>query len=194
MVWDESKHPRDDEGKFTYSNGGNSSSGIVLEGKVEKTVNADNSADMSFPETTKKENELKLRNKLLDALGDKLTREEILYSSVKELEEKAWELGISASKNVPVLGKAGLSILGGPDAAGMLNIAEGKQVPVYTKNAIKIANIYDNKIYNYNNGILLKYMPTIEKKIKEQFKDFNYNLSDIDGYIFENKKVMNLKI
>lgn len=25
MVWDESKHPRDDEGKFTYSNGGNSS-------------------------------------------------------------------------------------------------------------------------------------------------------------------------
>ena len=24
MTWDESKHPRDDDGKFTYKNGGNS--------------------------------------------------------------------------------------------------------------------------------------------------------------------------
>mgnify|MGYP006989017742 CR=1 FL=1 len=42
--WHEEDHPRDDDGKFTFKNGGNiSSDGYLIEGKVEKT---------DFPGTT----------------------------------------------------------------------------------------------------------------------------------------------
>ncbi len=41
MIWDESKHPRDDIGRFTYSDGSTSGSNSendtpVLKGRVEK--------------------------------------------------------------------------------------------------------------------------------------------------------------
>ena len=43
MTWDESKHPRDDIGRFTYSDGANSGNnsenGTFLKGRIEKTEN-----------------------------------------------------------------------------------------------------------------------------------------------------------
>ncbi len=89
-VWDESEHPRDEEGKFTYKNGGEVSrnSNPLLLGGVEYNVLKENREDILYKDTTLKEKLSNYRNKLLDFLGDNLEREEILYSNISELENK----------------------------------------------------------------------------------------------------------
>ena len=79
-VWDESEHPRDEEGKFTYKNGGEVSrnSNPLLLGGVEYNVLKENREDILYKDTTLKEKLSNYRNKLLDFLGDNLEREEIL--------------------------------------------------------------------------------------------------------------------
>ena len=64
-----------------------------------------------------------------------------------------------------------LSAHGGSDAAGMLNLAEEKFIPLYMKDTIKLKNI--NDIANMSSG-LSKFKQHMEDKINEQFKDFNY--------------------
>ena len=190
MVWDESKHPRDDEGRFTYSSGG-SSSNITLEGKIEKTVNADNSADGNFPVTTKNEMETKYRNKLLDVLGDKATREEILYANIKELEDKIKKIGLEKTSKVKqIFAEFGLdrayNTLGhwyaknnyGEDTVGMVDLAHEKpQNPNYAANTIEI-NSYE-EIKDLSDREYLK------DKITEQFKDYGFNPKTIKGRIYK---------
>lgn len=78
-----------------------------------------------------------------------------------------------------------MSLLRTPDAAGMLNISEGKNVPLYTKDAIKVNNIGDLKFDEFNNGDLIKWKYKFAKKIQEQFKDFDFPYEEIEGYIFK---------
>ena len=189
MAWDESKHPRDDGGKFTYSNGGNSPSKTVFEGQIEKTVTADNSADMSFPETTKKENELKLRNKLLDVLGNLAEREEILYATVPELINKIKEHGLE-NKLKQSLTEAGLNYLYnfpgyqfakwkyGKDTVGMVDLAhEEPKNPNYAVNTIELNSYKDIEDLSDR-----KYL---EDKLREQFKDYGFDPKTIKGRIFK---------
>lgn len=74
-TWDESKHPRNEKGKFTFKNGDNSY--VKEETKLAKF----------FDKTTKNKEERSYRSQLIQLLGDKLPIEEKLYATVKELEE-----------------------------------------------------------------------------------------------------------
>lgn len=80
MIWEESKHPRDDDGKFTFKNGG-------VEGSSSKTTK-----DFLF-EKSKKQKEIetqkqKRKNELLDILKDKATPADILYGNEESLNKK----------------------------------------------------------------------------------------------------------
>ena len=45
-------------------------------------------------------------------------------------------------------------------------------------------NINDNNLYDYKNGEIKKFKEHIENKVQEQFKDFGYNLNEIEGRIY----------
>ena len=85
MSWDENKHPRDDDGKFTFKNGGDNtkkeSPANILYGKSK--------AKKELEKTTQKE-----KSKLLDILGDKATPADILYADNDKLNEKIKENGL----------------------------------------------------------------------------------------------------
>ena len=81
-AWDESKHPRDDIGRFTFKNGGIEEKGIIEH----------NPAHILYGLSKDKEDKVKYRNKLINMLGDKLTPAEILYAKTDELEEKLKEI------------------------------------------------------------------------------------------------------
>ena len=66
----------------------------------------------------------------------------------------------------------------------MLNIAQGNEDSNYTKNSTKLLNINDNNLYDYKNGEIKKFKEHIENKVQEQFKDFGYNLNEIEGRIY----------
>ncbi len=188
MVWDESKHPRDDDGKFTFSTGDGSSSKTVLKGYVEKTDTENNSNDWHFDKTTKKENETKYRNKLLDVLGDKAKREDVLYSSIPELLSKIKDFGLEnkLKQKFAELGLGGLYNYGGhwyakkeygEDTAGMVDIAhENPKNPNYAANTIEL-NSYED-IGNIADREYLK------DKITKQFKDYGFDPKTIKGRIF----------
>ena len=79
-MWNESEHPRDEDGKFTFKNEGNS--GTITGG----------AADIIYHDSKVKEQkdrqENEYKSKLLDILGDKATPTDVLYGTVKQLEEK----------------------------------------------------------------------------------------------------------
>ena len=80
MTWDESKHPRDDDGKFTFKNGISSSS------------TKESAASVLYKDSKIKEQkdkqEAEYKSKLLNILGDKARSTDVLYGTTKELEEK----------------------------------------------------------------------------------------------------------
>ncbi len=76
----------------------------------------------------------------------------------------------------------------------MLNLAEKKKLPLYTKDSTKLLNINDRKLNEYNNGGLLKFKPYIEDKVLNQSKDFGYNLNKIEGRIFHNNSAPTKRI
>ena len=107
MVWDETLHPRDEKGRFTFGAGGSNedSDSPVLKGRVEKTdtdsVLKDDDlilktnktktntspADILYGESSKKEQlNYKYRNSLLNILGKLATPAMVLYATTKELE------------------------------------------------------------------------------------------------------------
>lgn len=234
-MFNEQDHPRDEDGKFTFKNGGENSKSVspveILYGKKTRE------------ERFKKQR----RNELLTELKDKLTPAQVLYSSNGDLEKMLHKkervitdttsyttdakLGINENiqslkaglgstkieklqtddekfeKNVedmekkiektirhPISGKAGTTIKGGPDAAGMLNLAEGKKLPIYTKDSTELININDDNLYLYNNGDIKKFKSHIEDKVLNQFKDFGYNLNSIEGRIFHSNSAPTKRI
>ncbi len=100
-----------------------------------------------------------------------------------ENEVKKRETALEIS-NDNQIAKNFLNIFAGPDATGMLNIAQGNEDSNYTKNSTKLLNINDNNLYDYKNGEIKKFKEHIENKVQEQFKDFGYNLNEIEGRIY----------
>jgi len=81
-MWNEQDHPRDDDGKFTFKNGGSSSN------------TKESAASILYKDTKIKEQESEYKSKLLNILGDKAKPTDILYGTTKELEEKVKEYGL----------------------------------------------------------------------------------------------------
>ena len=105
MTWDESKHPRDNEGKFTYKNGGGNTDSIQksytqapFKLGAQTDIIKENPADILYRESKikaeKDKQESEYKSKLLDILGDKATHADILYGTTKGLEKKIRELGL----------------------------------------------------------------------------------------------------
>ena len=106
MTWDESKHPRDDIGRFTYSDGSDSENNSkndtqALKGRIEKTE-VKSPAEILYGDTHKKEKaENEYRSNLLNVLGDLATPAMIMYATNKELENEIKKNGlISTAKKV----------------------------------------------------------------------------------------------
>lgn len=100
MTWDESEHPRDEKGKFTFKNGGcdneeNYNDNNIQPFKLGVEYNVYNNSKANSPaeillgnSTTHEQIETqKERNRLLNRLGNSLTTAQVLYSSVEELKE-----------------------------------------------------------------------------------------------------------
>ena len=85
-MWNEQDHPRDDDGKFTFKNGGAS------------TNIKENPANILYQDSKikaqKDRQESEYKSKLLNILGDKAKPTDILYGMTKELEEKIKEYGL----------------------------------------------------------------------------------------------------
>ena len=102
MAWNEQEHPRDNEGKFTFKNGGaENSTNVILKGRVEKNEfqnPLEKAASILFKKTKAdeelKEKTAKYKKALLDILGKDATPADILYGTTKELEKKIKDLGI----------------------------------------------------------------------------------------------------
>lgn len=87
MVWNEQDHPRDDDGKFTFKNGG-------VTNKTNKEILFEKSNKQKELQTTKQ----KRKNELLDILKDKATPADILYADNEKLEKKIKEYGLKENK------------------------------------------------------------------------------------------------
>ena len=86
MTWDENLHPRDEDGKFTFKNGGN--------GSNTKESPASILYRDSKIKAEKDRQESEYKSKLLNILGDKAKPTDVLYGTTKELEEKVKEYGL----------------------------------------------------------------------------------------------------
>ena len=73
----------------------------------------------------------------------------------------------------------------GPDAAGLINVAARPDKTSYLNGAVRLNNVYDNQLSEYDNGSLKAQRKEIETTIKEQFKDFKYDVKNVKGYIFK---------
>ncbi len=98
MTWDESKHPRDDDGKFTFKNGESSSS--------TKEQPADILYRDSKVKAEKDKQEAEYKSKLLDILGNKAKPTDVLYGTTKELEEKVKKYGLQDKLKGVITGEA----------------------------------------------------------------------------------------
>jgi len=217
MSWEEHEHPRQEDGKFTFKNSGkgggetkNQNPAEILYGektKKEKIKNKRRSELLnklgnsltpaqtlySSNEDLEKMANENLQKPLKGGLSD--TKTDNLETNNKKFEKdvKSMEGKIKKSKWM-LVGKAGATVKGGPDAAGMLNLAENKKLPIYTKDSTKLMNINDRKLNEYDGGRLIKFKSHIEDKVLNQFKDFGYNLNSIEGRIFHNNSAATKRI
>lgn len=99
-TWNEADHPRDEDGKFTYKNGGdlNTDSNLTLYGGVEFNNEKENRENILYKDSSLKDKLSNYRDKLVGFLSDNLDRAEILFSTVAELENKILEKNISTIK------------------------------------------------------------------------------------------------
>ena len=202
MTWDESKHPRDEKGQFTYSDGSDIENNTendtpILKGRIEKTE-VKSPADILYGDTYKKEKaENEYRNNLLNILGKLATPAMILYATNKELENEIKKNGlINTTKKI----KNGLTQIGieqrigdnygnnsnkfaklgiGKDAAGMLDLAHG--INMNDRSYIKDTISFDN----YNGPKVASDKEYLKKKVSEQFKNYNFDINNIKGYFFK---------
>ena len=199
MTWNESDHPRDELGRFTFSSGGgeeNEKEDIpVLKGHVEKT---DNPANILYGASQKKaQNEKTYRNALLNVLKDVATPAMVLYSSTKQLEEAVKKNGLMSKlkeKGNSIIQKRIEKAIGEnygknthrtakffarQDGAGMLDLAHGAKMNDrnYIKNTISLDN--------YNDPKIAKDKDYLKEKILNQFKDYNFDINKIKGYYFK---------
>ena len=199
MTWNESDHPRDELGRFTFSSGGGEENEKedtpVLKGHVEKT---DNPANILYGASQKKaQNEKTYRNALLSVLKDVATPAMVLYSSTKQLEEAVKKNGLMSKlkeKGSSIIQKGIEKAIGEnygkiphgfakffarQDGAGMLDLAHGAKM--YDRSYIKDTISLDN----YNDSRIAKDKKYLKEKISSQFKDYNFDINKIKGYYFK---------
>ena len=222
MVWDESKHPRKENGEFTYKNGGDSNidtkNDIQSPFKLSAEINIQRKspADILYgDEKIKKEIEAKLsdyKSKLLDILDNFKTHADVLYSKIPELEEKIINNGlkykldklkqinfnefknlfhtINSNKTLKEIAKFAIGEnynnyinnfakdFSGKNTAGMLDLSHGINMNdrSYIKDVVHIDNLNDPKVS--------KDREYLERKLKEGFEDYNFDLNKIKGYNF----------
>ena len=200
MTWNESNHPRDELGRFTFSSGGGEENEKedtpVLKGRIEKT---DNAANILYGASQKKaQDEKSYRNALLGVLKDAATPAMVLYSSTKQLEEAVKKNGLMSKlkeKGKSILqGKILEPVIGegykksenwlakkitGKDTAGMLDLAHGAKMNdrSYIKDTISLDN--------YNDSRVAKDKDYLKEKISKQFGDYNFDINKIKGYYFK---------
>lgn len=160
MTWDESKHPRDEKGQFTYSDGsdtGNDSENDTqaLKGRIEKTESRKSPADILYRDSKikaeKNRQEAEYKSKLLDILGNKAKPTDVLYGTTKELEEKVKEYGLKDKLKGTIIGGASGIRLGSSD----------EEVPTGFGTSIYMSSIDENKDNH-------QYMTPIEEMYKRR--------------------------
>jgi len=98
-MWNEEAHPRDEDGKFTFKNGGknNGSNDTKLKGSIQINDKKSN-AETLFRHTKIQEEiekqQQKTKNELLDILGNRATQADVLYGSEESLKKKIKEYGL----------------------------------------------------------------------------------------------------
>ena len=97
-MWREQDHPRDNDGKFTYKNGGNNSNAKESPASI---LYRDEKI-----KTEKNKQEITYKSKLLNILGDKAKPTDVLYGTTKELEQKVKEYGLQDKLNGTMTGGA----------------------------------------------------------------------------------------
>ncbi len=196
MIWNEQDHPRDEEGKFTFKNGGRT-----------ENLDRESAAEILFKDLRiQKEIEtqkLKRKNELLDILGEKATHADKLYGSEESLKDKIAEYGLGdklrkleldkSSSNKSLKQKGAEFALGegyrefvynkaselyGPDTMGMVDLAHDKKMNQnYTKDTIELKN--------YNDPRIASDREYLTRKVKEQFRDYGFKTDEIKGYFFK---------
>ena len=195
MTWDESKHPRDEIGRFTFGDGENSGAGgqNVLKARIEKTETKQSPADILYGESSKKEkSEKEYRNHLLNILKDVVTPAQVLYAPINELKKLADKEFVKLEKKYvtqermeEAIGKNYkkldwlAKLAAGPDGAGMLDLSHG--IDMKDRNYIKDTISLDN----YNDPKVASEKEFLKGKISEQFKDYNFDINKIKGYYFK---------
>jgi len=195
--FDESKHPRDDEGKFTFKEGGRESN-EALKGRISKESISNLSKETKrcfFDNSARKKEEENYANQLLNILGNNASQTDILYKNIKKLEGKIEKLGGGFKEKLETLKEETAKRLignnynktlnmltklaSGKDTAGMLDLAHG--INMNDRSYIKDVNHLDNYMCAQNEDDR-KYL---KKKITEQFKDYGYDINKIKGYNFK---------
>ena len=198
MAWNEQDHPREENGQFTFKNGGKASS------------NKENPKDILYQKSRKQKEietiKQKRKNELLNILKDKATPADILYGDEKSLSKKIKELGLDGKMTGSASGvdkklngnealtkglQAGIGenygktlnnivkTFSGKDTAGMLDLAHGDKMndKTYIKDAIKLKNFDDPAVASDKEYL--------KAKVSKQFKDYGFKTDDINGYFFK---------
>ena len=198
MTWREQDHPREENGQFTFKNGGKASS------------NKENLKDILYQKSSKQKEietiKQKRKNELLNTLKGKATPADILYGDEKSLSKKIKELGLDGKMTGGASGvdkklngnealakglQAGIGenygktlnnivkTLSGKDTAGMLDLAHGNKMnyKTYIKDAVKLKNFDDPAVASDKEYL--------KAKVSKQFKDYGFKTNDIKGYFFK---------
>lgn len=151
---------------------------------------ARNFEEQKLKNNYKQADEIRIKNSLKPEDTPKF-REDLYGKEVKkEFGRERFEKDVNIYKTrINQAGAVGLNKFArfkyGPDTLNMLNLAQSAKPIIYTKDAVKLTNTNDKQMADFNNGEINKFKPYIENKVKEQFKDFGYNLEDVNGYIFK---------
>lgn len=206
MNWDESKHPRDEDGKFAFKGGDGQKESKEKNLKEKKNqeikpfklgVEFNDFKKTQTPaeillgnsKTAKEKQIQKERSELIKSLGDKLTPAQVLYSSFDELKKIARKSGdIALQKGTElVIGNRHNKVFNnfiklgvGKETAGMLDIAHGDKMTDkgYLKDSIELKN--------YNDSFVESDRQYLKNKIEKQFEDYDYDAKNIKGYYFKN--------
>lgn len=208
-MFNEQDHPRDEDGKFTFKDGGsanlkdenNSSFDSPFKLKAEVNVFKNESpADILYKDSKIKAQQDKIkseyRNLLLQVLEDAATHADVLYADNKKLENKVKEKGltnklISKVKQNKILQDIAEKIIGenyNYYKYKMANFVSGKDTAGMLDLAHGEQNMHNPdyikdtvKLKNYDDIAINSYKEIIKQKVKEQFKDYGYNENTISN-------------
>lgn len=206
MNWDESKHPREEDGKFAFKGGDGQKESKEKKLKEKKNqkikpfklgVEFNDFKKTQTPaeillgnsKTAKEKQIQKERSELIKELGDKLTPAQVLYSGLDELKKVATNTRDSAFQSITelVIGNRHNKVFNnfiklgvGKETAGMLDIAHGDKMTdkSYLKDSIELKN--------YNDSFVESDRQYLKNKIEKQFEDYGYDAKNIKGYYFKN--------